>query len=300
MSLSTNTILFLLVGLIAIAVVALAFYIFRNDRGIGKTLYDIEKRLGILEQKVSMDKLEQYHEEEVLANSKPISEHIVEEHYRPQPITIANPLDMLMRSAGGLFKPSKLVNLESEEEITREIEELKKQLETESSGNKSETIEIISDTKSKLSDIKEVSDESSSSTIVENSNASVATNGQTHNEILHEFEDLGDTDHIENTELDSYINNAIIENNEDIEKKLEEMSNSSHVDADVQYNVRIELIANSSKLKDIKELCKKNSIAIGSSSKTELVRKLYKINPDIYDLLVTNKETYTKENSNLN
>lgn len=292
MNFNSNTILFILVGLVALAVLAIGYYIYKTDFNGGKMIYNINKRLEIIEKQLYMDRLDE-------TTATPREEVVVNREAFIQPPIVRrefdSPFEFLMRSTG-----MTTVNQESEEEITREIEQLKKQLETDSSSNKSETIEVISDTKSKLSDIREVSDESTSSVVVENSNASVATNGQTHNEILHEFEDLGDTDHIENSELDSYINNAAIENSEDIEKKLDEMSNSSQVDTDVQYNVRIELIANSSKLKDIKELCKKNGIAIGSSSKTELVRKLYKINPDIYDLLVTNKENYTKENSNLN
>ena len=294
MNFNSNTILFILIGIVALAVIAIGYYIYKTDFNGGKMIYNINKRLEIVEKQLYMDRVDEttaIPREEAVVNR----ERFVQP---PMPMVrreFASPFEFLMKSTG-----MATVHQESEEEITKEIEELKKQLETDSSSNQSETIEVLSDTKSKLSDIKEVSDESTSSVVVENSNASVATNGQTHNEILHEFDDLGDTDHIENSELDSYINNAAIENSDDIEKKLDEMSNNSQVDADVQYNVRIELITNSSKLKDIKELCKKNGISIGSSSKTELVRKLYKINPDIYDLLVTNKENYTKENSNLN
>lgn len=294
MNFNTNTILFILVGLVALAVIAIGYYIYKTDFNGGKMIYNINKRLEIVEKQLYMNRVDEttsIPREETIVNREPFVQPAMPMVNRE----FASPFEFLMRSTG-MTK----VHQESEEEITKEIEELKKQIETDSSSHQSNTIEVLSDTKSKLSDIKEVSNESTSSVVVENSNASVATNGQTHNEILHEFEDLGDTDHIENSELDSYINNAAIENSDDIEKKLDEMSNSSQIDADVQYNVRIELIANSSKLKDIKELCKKNGIAIGNASKTELVRKLYKINPDIYDLLVTSKENYTKENSNLN
>lgn len=295
MNFNSNTILFILVGLVAIAVIAIGFYIYKMDFSEGKTLYSLNKRVEILEKKLYMNESLEKEEETIVNTSVPR-----EEHFMPSvniKREMVSPLDFLMKNVS-------MVGGESQEEIAKEIEELRKQI--EQASQKSETIEIMSDSQSKLSDIREDSNEnveSNESINIINSNESIATNGQKTEEsieLLHEFDDLGDTDHIENSELDSYINNAALENSEDIEKKLDEMSNSSQVDVDVQYNVRIELIANSSKLKDIKDLCKKNGIAIGNASKTDLVRKLYKINPNIYDLLVTNKENHTKENSNLN
>jgi hypothetical protein len=221
----------------------------------------------------------------------------------------------------GGFMAKKNFPIETEEEINREIAELRKQLE-----KSSENIEVMSDSVSKLSNIEEVSNEnrlsdssnevSNGSVVVTNlnTNSSIKTNGKVELEeenniendehtLLNEYDDLGDTEHIENSELDSYINNAIIPNgseSEEIEKRLDEMSNNSQVDIDVTNNVRIELIANSSKLKDIKDMCKKHKITIGTSTKNELVRKLYKIEPKLYDLLVGNKEnaSHNKETAN--
>lgn len=103
---------------------------------------------------------------------------------------------------------------------------------------------------------------------------------------LSQFEDLDDIEHIENNELDSYINQVIENHDIELEQHLETLSQTSLTDiTKIENNnleVKVDVIANTWKLSDLKEICKSNGLS-QKGNKHELIKRILEHIPDVFE-----------------
>jgi hypothetical protein len=234
----------------------------------------------------------------------------------PQRVNIEKPIQTMNNSgmSGGIF-PSFLNNMlfnnnrmgyteldnhsQNSNEIMNDIQRLRQEL-----GD-----EDIDDVSEDLEDIQEIDEEdvelinaNIDKTTVSNENIDkddILSNGKIKNENIRnnmsQFDELDDTEPVENNELDVYMNSKLNENMEsDLEKHLDEqpdtvsnlsisaMQQLTEPFANASIEVKVNIIANNWKLNDLKELCKKNNIT-HNGNKQQLVKKLIEKYPDIFE-----------------
>jgi len=116
---------------------------------------------------------------------------------------------------------------------------------------------------------------------------------------MSQFEDLDDIDHIENNELDSYINQAIENRDIEFEQHLETLSQTSLTDiTKIENNnleVKIDVIANTWKLSDLKDICKGNGLS-QKGNKHELIKRILEHIPDVFENPKNDFENKSKTN----
>ena len=118
---------------------------------------------------------------------------------------------------------------------------------------------------------------------------------------MSQFDDLEDTEPLDNDELEAYIKESNSNARDDLEQHLsnqpDTLSNISisgiqkiiEPFSDASLEVKINIIANNQKLSDLKDLCKNYGLTT-KGNKQELVKRLLDKYPNLFD----------KEQNNLN
>ena len=124
-----------------------------------------------------------------------------------------------------------------------------------------------------------------------------------------QFDDLGDTDHIENDELEHYIRDSNLNAKDDLEHQLstqpDTLSNISisgiqkivEPFSDASLEVKVNVIANNQKLSDLRDLCKNYGLGT-KGTKPDLVRKLLDKYPKLFDKEQNNLNNLNNDNTN--
>jgi hypothetical protein len=205
------------------------------------------------------------------------SEHIVNTIYEPNEHNEENYINSIINS--NIITTNDSIDPdENSEDIRRDIENLKDTL-----GE---------------SWYYDTNDDDENQNIVESNNIVVddelktsGSNGVKNN--MSQFDELDDTEHIDNNELDSYMNHNILgsklNNNLELEIELDAMSNSSIIDNDVNTSnsIKADIIYNNWKITDLKELCKTLNVS-GKGNKLDIIKRLLNKDSTIFEHKIEN------------